>query len=344
MLRTSGHEAYESLRDVFSREQVNALVQMSTRVSAQLREEIKEVRKEVIDWAAIRSDLSDLREAVTNLARSQAELARAQARTEARVEELAQAQARTEERVEELAQAQARTEERVGGLERAVERLAQAQARTEERVGGLERAVERLAQAQARTEERVGGLERAVERLAQAQARTEERVERLEKGQAAMQAAIQELAQAQARTEEEVRILSLAFKDLRTEVGRLADTIGLGLEDLGSAVLPAYLDRTYGIRGVEFSRRFFTVDGKEVEINLYGEGERDGEKVILLGEAKNRIKRAEVRRFIGKLTALEDVFDRPLFRFMFGFWIHPSAFELAEQGGIELIVSYKLTR
>jgi len=102
------------------------------------------------------------------------------------VAELARAQKRTEERVEELAQAQKRAEERLGRLEAAVEELARAQKRTEERV-------EELAQAQKRAEERLGRLEIAVEELARAQKRTEERVE--------------ELAQAQKRTEEVIQKL-----------------------------------------------------------------------------------------------------------------------------------------
>jgi hypothetical protein len=87
-----------------------------------------------------------------------------------------------------------------------------------------------------------------------------------------------------------------------------------------------------------------TVNGEEIEINLYAEGERAGERIVVVGESKNRIKGAEVRKFLGKLQALEGAFDRPVFRFMFGYWIHPSAFELARGNDIELIVSYKLTR
>jgi len=232
--------------------------------------------------------------------------------------------------MEKLTKAQAKTEERVGRLEDAVEKLAKAQAKTEERVGRLEDAVEKLAEAQAKTEERVGRLEDAVEKLAEAQARTEERVK--------------ELAAAQAKTEEKLSTLTAAFEGLKTEVKSLSDTVGLGLEDMGSAVLPSYIERTYGISAVTFSRKFITVDGRGIEINLYAEGKRDGETIILLGEAKNRIRKAEVSKYIKRITALKDYFDKPLFLFMFGYWIHPSAEELAKDNGIELIVTYKLTR
>ncbi len=154
----------------------------------------------------------------------------------------------------------------------------------------------------------------------------------------------EELAQAQKRTEEALQALAETAGDLRTEVGVLSESVGLGLEDLGHAVLPAYMESTYGIREVTFSREFFEVDGMEVEINLYAEGKRDGEEIVPVGEAKNRIKRAEVRKFTKWLQALEGRFDKPLFPFMFGYWIHPSVSELAREHGVELIVSYKLTR
>jgi len=211
--------------------------------------------------------------------------------------------------VDDLAHAQIRTEERVN-------QLAQAQVRTEERV-------EQLAQAQQRTEERV-------EQLAQAQQRTEER--------------IGELVQAQTRTEEAIRNLSEGVVQLRGQVGALSETLGLGLEDMGHAVLPSYFEKIYGISGVEFRREFLEVNNDTLEINLYSEGERDGVPIIVVGEAKNRIKRAEVRKFMKDLVKLADVTDKPLFPFMFGFWMHPSAEDIAAENGIELIVTYKLTR
>ncbi len=227
--------------------------------------------------------------------------------------------------MERLAQAQVRTEERVGGLEQAMERLAQAQVRTEERVGGLEQAMERLAQAQARTEERVGGLEQAVKELAQVQARTEER--------------IGELAQAQTRTEE-------ALHDLARQVGALSENIGFGLEDIARVVLPGYLERHYGVKlkgplGAELGRKIFDVEGYWVELNLYGEGVKDGKKVIILGEAKSRIHEREVKKFARDVALVEPLMKGEVMRVMFGFYIHPTAMKEAEKHQILLVASYQ---
>ncbi|MCL0079013.1 hypothetical protein M1O54_00415 [Dehalococcoidia bacterium] len=153
-----------------------------------------------------------------------------------------------------------------------------------------------------------------------------------------LRGAVGELAQAQARTEK-------AVANLAHQVGRMSDTLGYGLEDLGEWVLPAYFERAYGITGVERCiRRFIKVDRKEVEVNLYAEGKRNGEAVVLLGESKNRIGRTEVKKFVAHLRVLERVLDKPAFRFLFGFWAHPSAERLARENNIEVISSYQLTR
>jgi hypothetical protein len=125
----------------------------------------KLIDERVKDIKVTRTEFTALRKIVNDLAK-------AQKRTEQRVEELAQAQKRTEQRVEELAQAQKRTEQRV-------EELAQAQKKTEERLDALTKRVDELAQAQKRTEERLDALTQRVDELAQAQKKTEETLQYL---------------------------------------------------------------------------------------------------------------------------------------------------------------------
>jgi hypothetical protein len=206
--------------------------------------------------------------------------------------------------VQELAQAQARTEQRMGSLERVILELAQAQTRTEQRV-------EELAQAQARTEERVGGLEQAMQELAQAQARTEQQMGRLAQ-----------------------------------QVGALSDSLGYGLEDIAKVVLPGYLYRHFGIRlegvlGEELNRHFFHINGTDVEINLYGEGERDGQRVVVLGEAKSRIYGNDVEKFTHNLAVMDHVLKGEVVRVMFGYFIHPSAEVAARERDILVVASYQ---
>jgi len=231
------------------------------------------------------------------------------------------------EAVEELAQAQAKTEERMGRVELAVEKLAQAQARTE-------KAVEKLSQAQAKTEERMGRVELAVEKLAQAQTRTEERMGRVE-------LAVEKLSQAQARTEIAMEKLAQAQTEMRKEIGGLGATIGFGLEDIARVVLPGYLERHYNIYVDELNRRFFRVDKTDVEVNLYGEGRKNGRKIIILGETKSRIYEGEVKKFIQQISKVVPQVEHEVMKVMFGYLIHPTAMKLARKEGIILVASYQ---
>ncbi|MEM3056806.1 MAG: hypothetical protein QW639_06225, partial [Candidatus Bathyarchaeia archaeon] len=72
---------------------------------------------------------------------------------------------------------------------------------------------------------RFSRMERAISNLAEAQLRTEERLEKLTER-------VEALAEAQLRTEERLGEFVAGLESLRTEVGRLSDTVGFGLEDV----------------------------------------------------------------------------------------------------------------
>ena len=208
--------------------------------------------------------------------------------------------------------------ERVDRLEAALTRLARAQAETQKSLRSLAQAWEELARAQARAEERLSRLEEAVGRLAEAQARAEERLSRLEEAQVRMEEAVRTLAQ---------------------QVSRLGETIGFTLEDLAREVTPAYLAQHYGIHVPSLDRRFFMVDGQEVEVDLYGEGTRDGEAISVVGEVRSRIYSRDVEaavRRAGQLSA--QLVGTPVV-VVFGFVIHPSAREAAARLGAIVISS-----
>ncbi len=263
------------------------------------------------------------------LADAYGELSRAGdfAGVKAALERLAEAQARAEERLSGV-------EERMSRLELAVERLAEAQARAEERLSGVEERVSRLELA-------VERLDRAVERLAEAQARAEERLSgveertsRLEMAVERLDGAVERLAEAQARTER-------AVQELAQAVGRLSDTVGYGLEDIARVILPGYLERHFGIRVEELERRFVGPEGQEVEVNLYGEGQEDGQPVVVLGEAKSRIYGRDVEEFVRVIGPVAEGIREKVVKVMVGYLIHPSASRLAQQQGVLLVASYQ---
>jgi predicted nuclease with TOPRIM domain len=184
---------------------------------------------------------------------------------------------------------------RIDRLEEALTRLAQAQARTEERVAGLE--------------ERVTRLEDAVIRLAEAQARTDARVA--------------DLAQA-------VLQLTQQVGQLAQQVGRLGEVIGFTLEDLAREVAPAYLAQHHNIH-IQLDRRFFSVDGEDVEVDLYGEGEQDGKAIVVIGEVRSRIHGRDVQSAARQAARLRPQLPVAPLVVLFGFVIHPSARDTARQ-------------
>ena len=203
---------------------------------------------------------------------------------------------------------------------RILEELAKAQRRTEERLN-------MLAEAQRRTEERLNMLAQRVDELAEAQRRTEERLNML--------------AEAQKKTEESLSRLSNTVRELAIQVGRLSDTIGFGLEDIARVMIPGWLERHLGIYVEELVPRFFTIDGAEIQVNLFGVGKRDEKEVIVIGETKSRIYAREVEKFARTLELLKKFFkDKEILGVIFGYLIHPSAEEEAKKYGIKLIATY----
>jgi plasmid maintenance system antidote protein VapI len=224
-------------------------------------------------------------------------------------------------RIEEKLKDQLPTREDFSELKSIVQELAKAQGRTEKRV-------EELVHAQGRTEKRVEGLAHSQQELAQAQGRTEKRVEDLAHSQ-------QELAQAQKRTEKELR-------NLARQVGGLSDRMGGSLEDLSYDVLPACIEKYHGIEVDELGRDFIRVDGKEVEVNVFGKGKKikTGKELTIIGEVKSNITLKEVDRFLSLLKKVGPTIKEDIFTLLFGFRIHLDAREKAKKQGVHLFVSY----
>jgi tetratricopeptide (TPR) repeat protein len=250
------------------------------------------------------------------------------------------------EEVRRLAEAQAKTGERVGRLEEALARLAEAQLRTEERVGRLEERVGGLEERTGRLEEAQIRLEQAVARLAEAQLKTEERVGRLEERVGGLEERTGRLEEAQIRLEQAVARLAAAqakteraVQELAVQVGRLSDAVGFTLEELARELGPAYLARHYGIQVESLERRFFTVDGEEVEVDLFGEGTRDGERVVVVGEVRSRIYGRDVETLHRRVRSLAPQLVGTPVPTLFGFVIHPSAREAADRTGVLLIAA-----
>ncbi|MCS7214712.1 MAG: hypothetical protein NZ826_00950 [Thermodesulfovibrio sp.] len=177
-----------------------------------------------------------------------------------------------------------------------------------------------------------------VKELAEAQKRTEERVSRLE-------TALAELAEAQKRTEKAIEELTHALKETRQMVGNLSDTVGYTLEDRAMKALPAILFERFGIKiKGRLIRKYIQYNGKYNEINIYGEGERQGQKITVIGEAKSRLSKSNIDNLIKLIDRLQrkGLISGEIFPIVVTYTVTPEAEQYSFSKGVHVIWSYEI--
>ncbi|MBF0118956.1 MAG: hypothetical protein HQK79_08980 [Desulfobacterales bacterium] len=157
--------------------------------------------------------------------------------------------------------------------------LAEAQKRTEVKV-------EELAEAQKETK-------KSLQELAEAQKRTEVKVEELAEAQKETKKSLQELAEAQKETAIEVKELSKGLRGNRSEIGGLSRSMSYALENEAFRVIPKVLKEKYNI---EILEKFVREEIRNKEINIFGRGKKDGEELIIVGEAKLRLDERRIKK------------------------------------------------
>jgi len=154
-----------------------------------------------------------------------------------------------------------------------------------------------------------------------------------------------ELAQAQKRTEEEVKKLAKGMRETRQMVGGLSDSVGYGLEDRAIASLPVLLKERYGIEADDgFVRKFMEVNGREVELNMFGTGRKGEQKWYVVGEGKAKLSKKDVDRFLKLLDRLRlyRIVGDNVLPVMVTYSTRPAVQGYAEEKGINIIWSYEL--
>lgn len=188
-----------------------------------------------------------------------------------------------------------------------------------------------------RTEENFQRVWDAIGALAEAQRRTEERLGTFEER-------LEALAEAQRRTEEELRKLVEEHRETRRQLGGLAQAFGYTLENESYRALPRLLRRDHGIILKDRLKRGYLTDadGREVEVNIYGEGELDGKKVMVIGECKSQLSKNDIDRFIRrKLEGLRGVVGAEIFPVLVTHMISSSDVEeYAKKKELALYYSY----
>ncbi|SFM74083.1 hypothetical protein, partial [Thermodesulforhabdus norvegica] len=178
--------------------------------------------------------------------------------------------------------------------------------------------------------------EARVEELAEAQRRTDERLNSL-----ALK--VEQLAEAQKKTEEEIRILVKRVDAIEERLEGISHSVGYSLENRTYTRLPRLLRERYGVE-VEgkLVRKYVAVGNKQIQVNIYGYGKKDGRKVLILGECKVRPSKKEIRRFekyAGKIAEQEEF---ELFPVMVAHDFPPEIEEFVKHMNIAHFWSYEL--
>lgn len=188
-----------------------------------------------------------------------------------------------------------------------------------------------LALAHKNSEKRLTRIEVTLQELAEAQKRTEQRVE--------------ELVEAQRNTEKTLRTVVKEQKKIRKDFGGLSDSIGYGLEDKAIRGLPNLLQRDLGLKIEALDRRFIEYpDGGDDEVNIYGEGLLNEEKVYIIGESKSQLGKRDVDRFSRFLVRVSNHLGAKVIPILVTYSVRPKVEGYAKDKieGLRLYMSFEL--
>ena len=113
---------------------------------------------------------------------------------------------------------------------------------------------------------------------------------------------VRELAEAQKRTEQELRKLVVEHGKTREQLGGLSTTVGYILENEAMRALPRLLLEEFGleVKGRLVRRFVEDVQGEPMEVNIWGEAQKDGERFLIVGESKSQLSKGKVKEFLDK--------------------------------------------
>jgi len=142
----------------------------------------------------------------------------------------------------------------------------------------------------------------------------------------------------------EMKGIKVTIQDMRQEIGGMSHAIGYGLEDQSYLTLPPILKRDHAITLKGRLKRGFleTARNKYIEINIWGQGERDGKSIEIIGEAKTQLKKRDVDKFLQTLQAIRPHIDHSIHPICVTYQTSPAVTQYAKDKGITLYFTYDL--
>ena len=189
----------------------------------------------------------------------------------------------------------------------------------------------------------VAELAKKVDELAEAQKKTEQRLNELAEAQKRTEQRVNELAEAQKRTEEEICRLVKRMDLFEERLEGISNSVGYSLENRAYKALPEILLQRYGIKVTDrLLRRYFPVGNKNIQLNIYGHGKRDGEDVVIIGECKVRPSKREISRFKKYAKKVADIEGKKPFYIIVAHDFPPAIEDFLRSNDISYVWSYEL--
>ena len=185
--------------------------------------------------------------------------------------------------------------------------------------------------------ERVNVLTMRMDELTKRMYELTQRVDTLTKRMAELTQRVQDLVG-------EMKGIKVTIQDMRQEIGGMSHAIGYGLEDQSYLTLPPILKRDHAITLKGRLKRGFleTARNKYIEINIWGQGEREGKSIEIIGEAKTQLKKRDVDKFLQTLQAIRPHIDHSIHPICVTYQTSPAVTQYAKDKGITLYFTYDL--
>ncbi len=245
--------------------------------------------------------------------------------------------------IAELRQASRENTLAIAELSKAVQENTSAIAELRQTVSGLVEVTQRHSQEIAELRQMVQENTSAIAELRQTVSGLLEVTQRHSQEIAELRQAVRELVETTKKHGQVLRRLELDQQDIRKQLGGLAMAFGYRLEDDAYLALPRLLKQDYGIEVQGRLKRDYLVDrqGNYLEVNILGEGVREGETITIVGESKAQLSANEIDRFLRrKVRRLQGVYPN-LFPIIVTYMTtSPDVLEHARQRGVAVYFSY----
>jgi len=228
-------------------------------------------------------------------------------------------------------------------LRQTVSGLVEVTQRHSQEIAELRQMVQENTSAIAELRQTVSGLVEVTQRHSQEIAELRQMVQENTSAIAELRQAVRGLVETTKKHAQVLRRLELDQQDIRKQLGGLAMAFGYRLEDDAYLALPRLLKQDYGIEVQGRLKRDYLVDrqGNHLEVNILGEGVREGETITIVGESKAQLSANEIDRFLRrKVRRLQGVYPN-LFPIIVTYMTtSPDVLEHARQRGVAVYFSY----